>query len=166
MFQNYSVLSRCISSDVFNLSSICSSRSVYDVYNYTTLDGFQKIVRDLTLALNNMTFDVADLCYPSVRTYMCDYFFPPCETNQPQAICEVSCENYLHNGVCANNFTDVLNYLTIINSIIVSLFNTNCSASLQPLYGVETSELSCNKLNGQYLQLCISYNCHIKMNFA
>ena len=118
-----------------------------------TLGEFQKIITDLTLAFDNMTFDVADLCYPSVQMYMCDYFFPPCDIGQPQAICKLSCENYLHNGVCAGNFTDVLNYLTAINSTIVSLFNTNCSASLQPLYGVETSELSCIQLNGRYLYI-------------
>ena len=117
-----------------------------------TLGGFQKVVTDLTLAFDNMIFDAADLCYPSIRTYMCDYFFPPCDGGQPQAICESSCENYLHNGVCADDFTDVLSYLNTINSTIASLFYTNCSASLQSLYGVETSELSCNQLNGWYLQ--------------
>ena len=116
-----------------------------------TLGEFQNVVTDLTLAFDNMTFDVTDLCYRSVQTYICDYFFPPCDGGQPQAICESSCENYLHNGVCADNFTDVLNYLTAINSTIVSLFNANCSASLQPLYGVETNEHSCIQLNGQYL---------------
>ena len=137
------LLSRCISSDVLNYSSICSSPSVY---NYTTLDQFQHIVTDLKLAFGNMTsVDGGDLCYPSVQTYMCDYFFPPCVGNNPQAICKDSCYNYLHNSVCTNKFTDILNFLTSINSTIISLFNTNCSASLQPLYGVEP-HVSCNPL--------------------
>ena len=138
---------RCISPDVLNLSSICASRNV-PVYNYTTLDQFQQIVTDLISAFANLTFDIRDLCYPSVQTYMCDYFFPPCVSNSPQAICQVSCDNYLHSGVCTNFFTDLLNYLTDINSTIIPLFNTNCSASLQPLYGIETREFGCNRLNG------------------
>ena len=133
-----------------NFSTLCSSRSVY---NYTTLDQFQQIFVDLTLAFANLMFDIRDFCYPSVQTYMCDYFFPPCVTqnNIPQVICEVSCDNYLHNGVCTSFFTDLLSFLTTINSSIIELFNKNCSASLQPLYGIETRELGCNHLNGQWL---------------
>ena len=81
--------------------------------------------------------------------YMCDYFFPPCVTQDiPQVICEVSCDNYLYNGVCTSFFTDLLSFLATINSSVIHLFNKNCSASLQPLYGVETGEFGCNLLNG------------------
>ena len=116
------------------------------MYNYTTLDKFQQIVIDLSLAFGNMTtVDGGDLCYPAVQTYMCDYFFPPCVISSPQAICKDSCDNYLHSGVCTNKFADLLNYLTTINSTIISLFNTNCSALLQPMYGVD-AHISCNSL--------------------
>ena len=139
---------RCISPDVLNFpSSLCSSRTG-PVYNYTTLDQFQQIITDLTLAFKNLTFDIGDLCYPSVQTYMCDYFFPPCVSDTPRAICKDSCDNYLHTGVCTDFITDLLNYLTAINSIIIPLFNTNCSASLEPIYGIETREFFCNRLNG------------------
>ena len=140
------LLSRCISSDVIvNLSSICSSRNVY---NYVTLDQFQQMVVDLTLALENLTFNIGDLCHPSVQTYMCDYFFPPCTNNNLQAICAVSCDNYLHNGVCTSYFTEILNYLNTTNSTIVRVFEKNCSASLDSLYGVDTREFGCNHLDG------------------
>ena len=140
------LFSRCISSDMLNLSSVCSVSSRF-VYNYTTLDHFQHIVTDLNLAFGNMTsVGGGDLCYPTVQTYMCNYFFPPCVSNNPQAICKDSCYNYLHNGVCTNKFTDILNYLTAINSTIIQFFITNCSASLQPLYGVEAN-VGCKPLN-------------------
>lgn len=141
---------RCISSDILSLSSVCSS-DLYSVYNYTTLDRFQNIVKDLTLAFQIQNMTIGDICTPSVQAYMCSYFFPPCVNNQPHAICEETCENYLHNGVCANYFTDLLNYLTTINSTIISekLFNKSCSAFLQSLYGVETRDFGCNRLNGQ-----------------
>ena len=140
------LFSRCIilSDNVLNFSSVCSESS-RSVYNYTTLDQFQHIVTDLNLAFGNMTVDGGDLCYPAVQTYMCDYFFPLCVSNSPQAICKDSCDNYLHSGVCTNTFADLLDHLTTINSTIIPLFNTNCSASLQPLYGVE-AHVGCNSL--------------------
>ena len=122
---------------------ICSSRSVY---NYTTLVQFQQIVTDLSVAFGIMTsIDGGDLCYPSVQTYICDYFFPFCVSNSPQVICEASCDNYLHNGVCTDKFTDLLDHLTTINSTVFQLFNTNCSTSSQSLYGVG-SDVGCNHL--------------------
>ena len=96
---------------------------------------------------------------------MCDYFFPPCVSNSPQAICQVSCDNYLHSGVCTNFFTDLLNYLTDINSTIIPLFNTNCSASLQPLYGIEIREFGCNHLNVSgynTLSIIVTFYAHIR----
>ena len=137
---------RCISSDIIlDFSSICTSRTVY---NYTTLDQFQQIVTDLASAFSNLTYDIRDLCYPSVQAYMCDYFFPLCVSDSPQAICKASCDNYIHSGICTYFFTDLLSYLNVINSTIVPLFITNCSASLQPLYGIEKRDFGCNYLNG------------------
>ena len=134
---------RCVSSDVFNLSSICSPRSVY---KYTTLERFQQFDIDLTSAFKRLwpLPSVVNVCYTAVQTYMCDYFFPPCVNNKPQVICEASCNNYLHNGVCANNFTDLLNS---INSTTVDNIK-NCSASLHSLYGIDTGNLVCDNLNG------------------
>ena len=140
---------RCVSSDELNLSSICPSRSVY---NYTSLEQFHQFITDLNSTFEYLEpmFDIGDLCYPSIQTYMCDYLFPPCVSNNPQAICEVSCNNYLYNGVCTSYFNDLLNYLNIINSTIILHFYTNCSESLEPLYGVDTSRHhGCNRLAGQ-----------------
>ncbi|XP_065911887.1 tyrosine-protein kinase Mer-like isoform X2 [Dysidea avara] len=138
----------CISSPNF-IPSLCSDH-VDNVFNYTTLDNYQQITEVLISTFDKLPFDLRDFCYPTAQMYTCKYFFPPCneDNNQPVAICEESCDHFLHESVCGDTFVNVSTLLSASNlTLDINSFD-NCSSSVYPLYNTSASRnVDCHHFN-------------------
>ena len=91
--------------------------------------------------------------------YTCKYFFPPCneDNNQPVAICEESCDHFLHESVCGDTFVNVSTLLSASNlTLDINSFD-NCSSSVYPLYNTSASRnVDCHHFNSQSCVYCNS----------
>ena len=77
---------------------------------------------------------------------LCNHFFPQCMNDNIVPICNSSCSEYLHTGICAGHIISLLNDLSVENYSNVSvdkLLQRDCS----PPYNLSISE-NCVILTG------------------
>ena len=78
---------------------------------------------------------------------LCNYFFPQCDVdNNIVPICNSSCSEYLHTGICAGHIITLLNDLNsenYSNMSVDKLLQRDCS----PRYNLSISE-DCVNLTG------------------
>ena len=96
---------------------------------------------------------------------LCNYFFPQCDVdNNIVPICNSSCSEYLHTGICAGHIITLLNDLNsenYSNMSVDKLLQRDCS----PPYNLSISE-DCVNLTGIQINIVLlvditSYVCVI-----